>query len=116
MPLNFRPAASFLLLSSLCAGLVLFPLAPNAQMEGQSFSDVQADHPAFPAIEYLKSIGVLQGYQDGTFKPEKKVNRAEATKIIVAPRATADALVKFTQTVFDDIPSTAWYLPYVEIS
>ena len=108
--------ASLLLLSLLCAGLLIPSTPAIAQGEVPSFSDVPPDHPTYPAVEYLKSTGVLQGYADGTFRPDAKVNRAEATKVIVAPRATTDALAKFTQTVFDDVPSDAWYLPYVEMA
>src|SRR3989344_8997908 len=87
-----RRASVIFLLWSL-TGTLFPPLAaktPTPEEVGQSFLDVSPLHPAYPAVEYLKSTGVLQGYADGTFRPDAKVNRAEATKIIVAPRVTAE--------------------------
>ena len=93
-------------------GLTLFSATALAE---QSFTDVPPDHPAYSAVEHLKAIGVLQGYPDGTFQADRTVNRAEAAKIIVAPRATADALAKFTETPYADVPASAWYIPYIEM-
>ncbi|MBI4235360.1 S-layer homology domain-containing protein [Candidatus Peregrinibacteria bacterium] len=47
-----------------------------------SFPDVAEDHKNFAAIEYLDEKEVVNGYLDGTFKPEIKVTRAEAAKMI----------------------------------
>jgi len=104
-----RTRSIFLVLSVV---LSVFPVLASAQ--APSFNDVPETHPAFEAIEYLKGKGYLQGYADGTFKPNQKVNRAEATKIVVAPIVTAAELATFTTTVYSDISSDAWYLPYVE--
>jgi hypothetical protein len=93
--------------------LALLLMAPVAGYT-QSFSDVPADHAAYEAIEALKSIGVLTGYPDGTFKPAKLVNRAEAVKIITAPLLTQEQLSQAKDTVFSDVPVGSWYLPYVE--
>lgn len=49
-----------------------------------TFSDLENSHGNFVAIEYLVSIGTLEGYDDGTFKPAKTVNRAELMKILVS--------------------------------
>lgn len=46
-----------------------------------AFSDVPESHPNFKAIQYLKKEGVIGGYGDGTFKPDRTVTRAEALKI-----------------------------------
>lgn len=92
------------------AALALAPVAVSAQ----SFTDVPASHPAAGAIEYLKSKGIIAGYPDGTFKPEAKVNRAEALKIIVAPYVSQDVLATADASVYGDVPAGAWFLPYVE--
>ncbi len=94
------------------ASLLATPLAAFAQTS--SFKDVPTDHPASAAIEYLKSKGVLSGYPDGTFQPEKNVNRAEAIKIIVAPYVSQEVLATASESVYGDVPKEAWFLPYVE--
>ncbi|MBN1258527.1 S-layer homology domain-containing protein [Candidatus Peregrinibacteria bacterium] len=47
-----------------------------------SFSDVQY-HRFAGAIGELADKGIVQGYPDGTFRPEKPITRAEALKIIL---------------------------------
>lgn len=86
-----------------------------AQTPALSFSDVPLTHSAFSAIEYLKQKNVLQGYADGTFKPDTVVNRAEAVKIIVSA-TVAKNLIDATkvETVYSDVPVDSWYAAYVE--
>lgn len=68
------------------------------------FSDVKAQWFATYVCLATK-MGLVKGYDDGTFKPEKEINFAEASKII----ANVMAL---------DIASTesadVWYKPYVQ--
>ncbi len=89
-----------------------------AQEQAQTFTDVPKDHAAFEAVEYLKSQGIIGGYPDGTFRPNQKVNRAEALKIIIAPLTKEDQLntAKGVKSAFSDIGDDAWYKPYVEIA
>ena len=47
-----------------------------------AFSDVKEGNSHYVAIEYLRTNGIIQGYEDGTFKPEQTVNRAEAVKML----------------------------------
>ncbi len=87
-----------------------------ALAQTQSFSDVPKGHPAYDAVEYLKTQGIIGGYPDGTYRPDKKVNRAEAVKIIAAPLVKAEEVAGKTSTVFSDIAADAWFLPYVELA
>jgi len=93
--------------------LLLTPTLVSAQ---QSFSDLPEDHYAFSAVEFLKENGIISGYSDGTFKPEKKVNRAEALKILLGSLVTQEQLSLATGTDFTDVPAGSWFLPYVEIA
>ncbi|MBU0766243.1 S-layer homology domain-containing protein [Patescibacteria group bacterium] len=99
--------------STAILGFLLSSL-PAAAQDAQSFSDVSPDNPVYEAVEFLRSQGIISGYDDGTFKPDKSVNRAEALKIIIAPLVSADQLALVTQTPFADIEEGAWYLPFVE--
>lgn len=91
-------------------GLLFLPSAVSAA----SFSDVPDTHPAYVSIEYLKEEGIIGGYPDGTFQPDKKVNRAEAIKIIVSQLTSQEDLAAYTSSDFTDVPAGAWFLPYVE--
>ena len=109
LPLRMNASRIAQLLVS--AALVASPIAASAQ---SSFKDVPSNHPASAAIEYLKGQGVISGYADGTFKPDAKVNRAEAVKIIVAPYVSQEILATATASVYADVPAGSWFLPYVE--
>jgi hypothetical protein len=94
-------------------GLALFPTLSYAE---QSFSDVSPENTAYDAIEFLKANGIINGYSDGTFQPNKGVNRAEALKIIIGSLVTEEQIAAVSETDFEDISSDAWFLPYVEIA
>ena len=46
-----------------------------------SYSD-KADIKASTAVDMLSSLGVIQGYDDGSFKPNTTVTRAQMAKMI----------------------------------
>ncbi|MDB4978050.1 MAG: Ig-like proteinputative S-layer protein [Candidatus Peribacteria bacterium] len=93
----------------------LSPAAALAQ-QSRAFTDVKPGDFGFEAVEYLKDKNILVGYEDGTFRPNVPVNRAEAVKIIAAPLMTDTERMKIGKTVYEDIPANAWYIPYVEWS
>lgn len=102
----------FYRLSAIAA--LLLSVTYGSPVMAQSFSDVPQSHSAYEAIEALKNAGILSGYPDGTFKPGKSVNRAEAVKIIVAPLLNDEQIAQAHTSVYDDVPDGVWFLPYVE--
>lgn len=46
------------------------------------FTDVPESHWAFKAIEDLADMGIINGYEDGTFKPDAPVTRAEVASML----------------------------------
>jgi len=76
-----------------------------------SFSDVPYSHPYSTSISFLESYGIIEGYEDGTYKPDSKINRAEFLKI--ALEATKVELDNATPTGFTDIDESAWYAQYL---
>lgn len=89
-------------------------LAAPLTARAAGFPDVPADHFAAEAIGFLADRGMLAGYADGTFKPDRKVNRAEALRIIVAPFIPKTENVRVQSADFADVPDNAWYLPSLE--
>jgi len=107
----------------------------SAEEETSEFEDIQMGGKHYIAINYLKSLGLIQGYEDNTFKSGEKINRAEAIKMIALacglkadepePAADADTTntpdiaptepVATTEQVapFSDTPLDAWYTPYL---
>jgi len=76
-----------------------------------SFKDV-SEHWARKPIEFLGTIGLVSGYPDGSFKPNKTLTRAELAKILVTAKNIP--LTKKAKRSFSDVPSDHWALAYVE--
>ena len=76
-----------------------------------AFNDVNNTHKNNQAIEYLKDKQVIQGYTDGTFKPEKEINRAEMIKILVEGKGIKPTTETF-KNCFPDVQEE-WFAPYV---
>lgn len=68
------------------------------------FSDVVLHEWYMPYLATAKSEGVIQGYPDGTFKPEQTVNYVELIKVFFE---TADVTLPATSS------SDAWYQKYL---
>lgn len=77
------------------------------------FTDVPDDHFAAQAVSYLKARSLIGGYEDGTFRPDQKVNRAEATKLIASSIASEIQLKEAGTASFADVDAGAWFAPYV---
>ncbi|MFN7160979.1 MAG: S-layer homology domain-containing protein [Candidatus Gracilibacteria bacterium] len=94
--------------------LAVFTVSTTTQVLAAEsiFSDTPETHPNNVAIRYLVKQGIFKGYSDGTFKPEKILNKAEALKIIIEGAAikTDDAN---TASNFKDVASTDWFAKYV---
>lgn len=74
------------------------PFQANAQT---TFSDVPAGSEMGQAVSSLVSRGIISGYQDGTYRPNQAITRAQAAKILagVLKLDTAKA-----QATFTDVP------------
>ena len=69
------------------------------------------------AVEVLSGLKVFEGYEDGSFKPQGSITRAEVAAIIyrVVTGDVDDKQVGIyaDYNVFSDVKSTAWYAGYV---
>lgn len=83
----------------------------DAEVPQQSlFSDIDKNHWAYISIDALAKNMILNGYLDGTFKPENNITRAEFAKIIVSATDTFDYL---STSAFRDVSTDDWYYSYV---
>ncbi|MGM9949612.1 MAG: alpha/beta fold hydrolase [Lysinibacillus sp.] len=78
--------------------------------EGKAFTDVPASHPYYEAIHNAYRAGIINGYQDGTFKPDAPVTRAQMAKIL----ALAFELEADAETAFKDVSPAHWSHEYVQ--
>lgn len=72
-----------------------------------AFTDIKMAHPNFEAIKFLKDKDVISGYPDGSFQPNKSVNRVEALKMLAL--AFDLHMTGGTRLPFSDTDSKAWY-------
>ena len=91
----------------------IISLAKNydlSNVTNPNFTDVHPDSWYYPYIAALKSEGILNGYQDGTFNPDGFITRAEMSKVI----ALAFNLKTTTGThPFKDIPADHYAHSYI---
>jgi hypothetical protein len=76
------------------------------------FPDLPAAHWAAPYIKASVDLGLVSGYPDGTFLPNKSLTRAEAVKIL----AVFDGLekTKAAESAFPDVLITHWAAQYIQ--
>lgn len=78
----------------------------------ESFSDVSSSHWAYREIHDLAERGVISGYPDSTFKPDKILSRAEFAKMMVL--ALKLPVKKPDSPTFNDVPRDNWAFPFTE--
>ncbi|WP_010270216.1 cadherin-like beta sandwich domain-containing protein [Paenibacillus senegalensis] len=69
------------------------------------FSDTTG-HWAFESINFLTSHGVIQGYEDGTFRPNQTITRAEFITLLVAMLGLEKSPA---YSSFNDVDLQHWY-------
>jgi hypothetical protein len=83
-----------------------------APAAGASFSDVPTGHAYAEAIADLSGRGIINGFADGTFKPDSPVNRQQFAKMIVKAlglTVTGSEICPFIDVDFTPNPSDPNY-------
>ena len=75
------------------------------------FRDVKNSDWFAPYVEAATTADIVDGYDDGTFRPTKTINRAEAMKILMAAAGIDTA--ELPNIKFPDVNETDWFAPYV---
>lgn len=79
-----------------------------------SFNDVESGYWAKSPIENTGTVGLVQGYPDGSFKPDRSLTRAELAALLV--RAKEYKVPGRPVKVFKDVAANHWAAGYVEIA
>ncbi len=99
-------------------------LIGNTQRE-KAFSDVtniapineNADTTLKRQVIYSASrYRVVAGYDDGTFRPNDSVNRAEAIKMLILAAQVNLTNASGSSITFPDVLPTDWFAPYVQLA
>ena len=82
-----------------------------------AFSDVAEEASYAEAVEVMSALGLLAGYEDGTFGPDKTITRAEFSAVVVRALGMEEsAKGVYGATNFSDVAADAWYAGYVMIA
>jgi sortase (surface protein transpeptidase) len=87
----------------------LFACITSSNTAFAEFRDVHVTNPNYEGIAYAQSLGIVEGYADGAFRPEASINRAEFTKIITEAYYPGQAN---GSDCFPDV-KTEWFAKYI---
>ena len=76
-------------------------------VDAKPFSDVNENDWFYYAVAMAEDVGYMNGYPDGTFRPNATITRAECATILNRIK-DSDAQI-FGIYTYRDVPSTAWY-------
>lgn len=86
--------------------------APEPTM---SFPDLHKEDWFYEFAYKALQKGIIQGYPDGFFHPERPINRAESLKIILLEESVMIP-EKVMVGPYSDVPVESWFAPYAKIS
>lgn len=89
----------------ICVFLIIIMLLQNFVF-AVSFSDFTNTHWAYENVMSLVERGVINGYPDGTYKPENNVTYAEFIKLVVCAYVSKDK-------IYPSIPGEHWVEGYI---
>jgi hypothetical protein len=88
--------------------------SPTATPQVGGFPDVTPDYWASPFIRVLAEQNIIQGYLDGTFRPEQPVDRDEFAAMIRQAFNQEREKTIPSGSVFNDVPNNYWAAPPIE--
>ena len=93
---------------------MLAQFADAKPVKGVKFSDVSAEHWAYEAIAIAAKMGWIEGYPDGTFRPDATITRAEMMTLVnrALERVPSDEdhlLSKRAMLTFPDCTTRDWF-------
>lgn len=93
--------------------LMIFSSIPAGMAdEVKTFSDVNPDHWAYDAIMIMSDRGIIEGYEDGTFKPSNEITRSQFSKMMIKTLALEE-IARSTPS-FIDVGPDHWAYKYIE--
>ena len=82
-----------------------------------AYSDVEDGTTVSEAVSILSNLNILTGFEDGTFRPDETVTRAQMAAIICRMLGYEDqAQSSMGTTVFDDVAASHWASGYINVT
>lgn len=92
---------------------IFYRLLLDTNVEPAAFSDVESGTWYYDSVSTLAGLGILQGYKDGTFRPNNPITRAEFATIVT--RFTKAVDIRYT-TTFSDVNEDNWFYDAVNLA
>ncbi len=99
-------------IKSVLFSLLITALIIPSVASAATFVDVPETHKHYVAVEYLKGSEVIGGYDDGTFKPDNTINRAEVLKIILQGSSIESPELE-GESEFSDVQKDVWFAKFI---
>jgi len=98
--------------------LVTFMFTMVGSAGAATFSDVSGTSVESSAIYKLNGLGIIDGYPDGTFGPEKTITRAEFAKIacVTAGLKSVASGMGGTASPFSDVATDNWANGWINVA
>ena len=81
-----------------------------------SYRDVNTSDSYYTPVTVLSERGIINGYEDGSFKPDNRLTRAEFTKMIVTLLGKdSEANAQKGYSSFTDVGSSHWASGYINV-
>jgi len=112
---KMRKSLSFVLILALVLGSFSMAFANETRLTGSgvNLSDI-AGILGEEEIEVCVNLGIITGNPDGTYQPDKVVNRAEFAAIVTRAMGIPEsALAGYSTTSFQDTSGYGWAVPYL---
>ncbi|WP_301107476.1 S-layer homology domain-containing protein [Sporosarcina sp.] len=94
--------------------LLSFVTAESNQVSAKEFKDVRKSHPNYEAIQSMQKAGYINGYPDGTFRPNEKISRKHVAKLLNEALKLKNPASK---AVYSDVPKNhPYYTPIMKLS
>ena len=97
---------------SLVMVICMMPVMAFAGSNDAVYSDI-AGEKCEGAVNVLSALGVVDGYENGTYKPEQTVTRAEMAKLVITALGM-DSYATATKSSYSDMANAQWAIPVVE--
>lgn len=82
-----------------------------------TLSDVDPNTNEGRAINELIKLGIIDGYEDGTFRPDQTITRGEFTKLIITFKGIAEVASDALNSGFEDVDSiNHWAKKYIKLA
>ncbi len=113
-----RKILSLILTVAMLVSFLAFPVSAAETDENESLvlTDVDSSTDVGKAVNRLVSRGIINGYNDGTYRPGNAITRAEFCVVMVKFQDQQDYIDADSMTGFEDLDldaNYAWARPYV---